>query len=319
MDLSSITLKDLSYLSALAETAHFGRAAQMCHVTQPALSTQIKKIEDLLEVQIFERTNRSVQLTEVGKEIVEQARLILEQAQLLAEIAKRNKSVLTGRFRLGLIHTIGPYLVPHFIHDIKKQYPHLDLVIIEGMTEDLLKKLDENKLDAIVLSNNVDLANYASFSLFFEPFVLMVSKENTLSQKKDVTVKDLDLEKMIFLEKGNCLSDDVQNVCKFKTQKKSALASATSIETLRYLVSYLNSYTLIPQLSIAHSSIIDNLVGYQFFAHKNVGREVILVARKTYPNGKNIKALRDFLRGVGQRVFSAPVRDSSAPARGGRF
>lgn len=303
MDLSSLNMKDLLYLVTLYETGHFGKAAQKCYVTQPSLSTQIKKVEDLLGVQIFERTNRSVSVTEIGKEIVDQARTVLEQCQLFSEIAQRNTSLLSGTFRLGLIHTIGPYFVPHFISEIKKTYPNLKLILVEGMTEDLLKKLDDKKLDAVLASNSFDTSKYASFSIFFEPFVLMVAKENKLAKCKHIQVSDLELEKMIFLEKGNCLTDDVQRVCNFSGYKNSDQSSATSIETLRYLVSYFNSYALIPQLSILNTEKIDKIVDYKFFDKTKIGREVILVARKSYPFAKNLKALKDFFRDVAGRVL----------------
>lgn len=296
MDLSVITMKDLMYLCRLAETGHFGKAAQLCHVTQPSLSIQVKKIEDVLGVQIFERTNRSVSVTEIGRQIVDQAQNVLDQCELLSNIAQKDKSVLSGPFRLGLIHTIGPYFVPCFIQEIKKKYPDLKLTLVEGKTEDLLEKLDKNKLDAVLASKNFETSKYGTFSLFFEPFVLMISKENELSNQREVDVNQLDFDEMIFLETGNCLTDDVKRVCQFQEKNKSLNLSATSIETLRYLVSYYNSYALIPKSSILRSENLDRIIEYKNIRQSKIGREVILIARKSYPFSKNLKSLKDFFK-----------------------
>lgn len=298
MDFLQLTLKDFQYLCALAETKHFGRAAEFCHVAQPSLSIQIKKIESVLNVTLFERTNRSVTLTDIGEIVVKHAKFILEQSQLFSEMIQKDRKPLSGRCRLGLIHTIGPYLVPLFLKNLKKQFPLMRLQLTEGMTADLLQQLDDHLLDVIIASDSQDFSKYAKFPLFFEPFVLMVANEHPLSKKKEILLSDINMDDMLFLEKGNCLTDDVQKVCQFQDHIKKSNISATSIETLRYLVSCSNGYALIPKSSVVHSKNIDQLVTYKSFSDSKFGRNVVLIARKTYPFPKDLKALKDFFKDI---------------------
>ena len=210
---SALSLRDLQYIVTLAQTRHFGRAAEACHVSQPALSSQVKKIEDLLGVVLFERTNRKVSLTEAGARVSEQALRVLEEAGRLEEVASPSREVLTGRIRFGVIASVGPYWVPKFLAQLKKAYPQLELVLREGLTDELLEELRDGELDVVLAAQTFSSKGLHLYPFAFEPFWLAVPHDHAFASKSGVRPSDLRASDMILLEDGHCLRDQVVDLC----------------------------------------------------------------------------------------------------------
>ncbi|MGE0616825.1 MAG: LysR family transcriptional regulator, partial [Bacteriovoracia bacterium] len=182
MNLPAISLRDLEYLVAVAEHGHFGRAARACHVSQPALSGQVKKAEEILGQTVFERTNRRVSLTDPGRAIVQQAKVVLEEARRLAQLGATRRGPFDGHLSLGAIASVGPYLLPHLLRPLRKHYPQLQLVIKEGLTETLIEDLRAGALDAAIASPTFDSHGLHEFPLFFEPFLLAAPHGHALAK-----------------------------------------------------------------------------------------------------------------------------------------
>lgn len=294
MNISWLTLRDLEYLVAVAKHEHFGHAAESCHVSQPSLSAQIKKIEDFLGVTLFERTNRKVAITEVGKRVADQARIVLEEAQKILTVLGKGAKPLSASLRLGAIATLGPFLIPHFLGPLKKEFPSLNLILREGLTDPLLKELKEGNLDAVLAARTFDKSGFRVFPLFFEPFVLATPVGHPLAAKKPLRTSDLKAEDMVLLEDGHCLRDQALDTCPSNRRGHVRQFHATSIETLRHLVASGLGYTLLPKLAVRERPMSD-LVSYREFESGTVGREIVLVCRERYPAMAEIEHLARFL------------------------
>src|SRR3990167_4960991 len=205
--------RDLQYLIAVAEEQHFGRAAQRCFVSQPALSMQLKKLEQSLGVTLFERNNKSVLVTPIGKAIVEQARVVLRELEDLQQLAEKMKDPFAGEFRLGIIPTVGPYLLPHILPVIRKIFPKLQLQVYENKTHDIIDKLQKAQLDAIILALPVNQSGIVSRLLYKENFLLALPHRHALTKKKQIHLKDLEDEPLLLLAEGHCLRDQALEVC----------------------------------------------------------------------------------------------------------
>jgi LysR family hydrogen peroxide-inducible transcriptional activator len=208
-----MNLRDLKYLVALANTRHFGQAAEKCFVSQPTLSGQIKKLEEDLGVTLFERTKRSVETTPLGEAIVEHARQVLEQADALVDLAKSNQNPLIGPLRMGVIPTLSPYLMPLILKPLKKQYPQIRLVLSEELTNTLLERLRKHEIDAALVATPVEDIDIESMPLFDEPFWLVHPRNHPLSSKKKITQADLDGADLLLLSEGHCLAEQAMEVC----------------------------------------------------------------------------------------------------------
>lgn len=296
MNVSWLTLRDLEYLTAVARLGHFGKAAESCHVSQPSLSAQIKKIEEFLDVILFERSNRRVTITEVGQRVVNQAQVVLEEAQKIISVLGTSTKPLMGTFRLGAIATLGPYLVPHFLGQLRKSYPQLHLIIREGLTEPLLEELRAGHLDAVLAARTFSESGFKVTSLFTEPFVLAAPHSHPLAQKEPLSLKDLKASEMVLLEDGHCLRDQVVEFCPTNKRGHIQQFHATSVETLRHLVASGAGYTLLPKLAVSEKPL-KSLVKYREFSKQDVGREVVLVCRDRYPNMIDIQALAEIVSG----------------------
>jgi LysR family transcriptional regulator, hydrogen peroxide-inducible genes activator len=245
-----MNLRDLRYLVALAEYKHFGRAAEASFVSQPTLSTQIKKLEDELGVALVERTPRKVLLTEVGKDIVQRAREVLNEVDQIKAIARRTLDPESGTVRLGIFPTLGPYLLPHVVPRIRERFPRLELLLVEEKTEVILKQLREGRLDAGVLALPVhDDQLHAEF-LFEEPFLLAVPEGHEFAKRKSLKVDDLADQNLLLLEDGHCMRDQALQVCQLAGAGEKSGFRATSLETLRQMVAANVGMTLLPTLSI---------------------------------------------------------------------
>ena len=230
-----MNLRDLRYLVAVAEHRHFGRAAEACFVSQPTLSTQLKKLEEFLGVTLVERNNRQVMLTPVGESIVAQAERVLRESNQLVGIAEAHRDPYGGDFRLGIIPTIAPYLLPKVLGPLRKTFPNLRLQLTESQTAVLTTLLKGGELDAAILALPIDDDHIESALLYREPFFMAVSRQHGKAKKKSVSLTDLDGEDVLLLEDGHCLRDQALAVCNSNNAVENTNFRATSIETLRQI------------------------------------------------------------------------------------
>ncbi|MGN6093172.1 MAG: LysR substrate-binding domain-containing protein, partial [Luteibacter jiangsuensis] len=228
-----MNLRDLSYLVALAEYRHFGRAAEASFVSQPTLSTQIRKLEDELGVALVERTPRKVLLTETGREIARRARGVLSQIDEIKSIAQRTRDPESGTIRLGIFPTLGPYLLPHVVPRLRQRFPRLELLLREEKTEQVLHMLREGTLDAGILALPVHDDSLHTEFLFEEPFVLAVPGGHLLASRDRLRMEDLSDQDLLLLEDGHCLRDQALEVCHLAGAGEKSGFRATSLETLR--------------------------------------------------------------------------------------
>lgn len=245
-----MNLRDLRYLVALAEYKHFGRAAEACFVSQPTLSTQIRKLEEELGVALVERTPRKVLLTEVGAEIAARAREILNEVEQIRAISRRTLDPESGTLRLGIFPTLGPYLLPHVIPRLRERFPRLELLLVEEKTEVLLHRLREGKLDAGLLALPIHVEQLHVEPLFEEPFVLAVPQSHPLASRRTVRLDDLSEQSLLLLEEGHCLRDQALEVCQLAGAGERNGFRATSLETLRQMVAAHVGVTLLPVLAV---------------------------------------------------------------------
>lgn len=260
-----MNLRALEYLLALADVRHFSRAAELCHVSQPTLSTQIRKLEDELNVQLVERHPRQVMLTPVGEEIVGRARNLLGEVDAIRAIARRSRDPHSGTVRIGIFPTLAPYLLPHVVPVIRKTFPRLTLRLYEEKTEDVIEMLGQGRLDAGLLALPLTEDWLHSRILFEEPFVLAVPGQHPLARRESVDMSDLQDQELLLLEDGHCLRDQALEVCQLAGAQEKLDFHATSMETLRQMVAANTGITLMPTLAVqppvAHT---DNLVTRPF-------------------------------------------------------
>ena len=246
-----MNLRDLRYLVALADERHFGRAAERCFVSQPTLSAQIRKLEEYLGVALVERRPKRVSLTATGEKIVERARRLLLEADAIVEVAKTERDPLAGALRLALIPTVGPYLLPHVVRQLRRALPRLKLLLYEYQTGPLLGKLRDGELDLGILALPAAADGLATAELFDEPFTLAVPANHPLAARDRVRVADLEGETLLLLEDGHCLRDQALEVCSRIHLGDEQDYRATSLETLRQMVAAGHGVTLLPQLAAA--------------------------------------------------------------------
>ncbi len=245
-----MNLKDLKYLVALADTGHFGRAAERTFVSQPTLSAQIKKLEQYLGVKLVERQPKKVQLTEAGKQIVVHARRMLDEANQIVALGRNSTDPLSGRLKIALIPTIGPYLLPRVMQKIRKALPHLGLMLYEHRTDGVLKRLHDGEIDMGILALPATLDGLESRTLYKECFTLAVPNGNDLAGKSTVRVQDLKDQTLLLLEDGHCLRDQALEVCSRVGVHEAEDFRATSLETLRQMVVAGLGITLLPELAV---------------------------------------------------------------------
>jgi LysR family hydrogen peroxide-inducible transcriptional activator len=310
MNVSSLSLRDLEYLVAVADHQHFGKAAEACHVSQPALSSQVAKLENLLGVKLFERSNRRVAITSEGQLVAEQARVVLEEAAKIPLLAARVAEPLCGSLRLGAIATVGPYLMPHLIPKLRKHFPKLQLLLREGLTANLVAELRSGSLDAVIAASTSDMEGLTASELFWEPFVLAAPRHHRLSGKTSVQATDLRSEEMVLLEDGHCLRNQMVDVCPRNRRGNFKEFHATSLETLRHLVASGVGCTLIPQLALKSSHGLQKLIRYRPFTGKPVGRKIVLVCRSRFSRMKDLEVLAEFIRANVKPLLVAPRRHS---------
>jgi LysR family transcriptional regulator, hydrogen peroxide-inducible genes activator len=288
-----MNLRDLRYLVAVAEHLHFGRAAEACFVSQPTLSTQIKKLEDFLGVTLIERTNRQVILTPIGEAIVARARTILREVDQLVQTAEESRDPLGGNFRLGIIPTVAPHLLPRILPCIREHFPNLRIQLTEGQTAVISAMLKHGELDAVIAALPLDEDNVDEVRLYFEPFYLAVSDHHPKADQAAVTLADLEQEEVLLLEDGHCLRDQALSVCRSNNAVENTNFRATSIETLRQMVAANIGVTLMPELATRQGQ--DN-VRYIPFSGEVPGRDVGLAWRSTTTRRSLLQRLAGLLQ-----------------------
>jgi LysR family hydrogen peroxide-inducible transcriptional activator len=292
-----MTLTELRYVVAVARERHFGRAAEACFVSQPTLSVAVKKLEDELDVKLFERGSSEVSVTPLGEEIVRQAQTVIEQAAAIKQIAKRGKDPLSGPLRLGVIYTVGPYLLPDLVRQAIERVPQMPLVLQENFTSKLLDMLRNVELDAAILAEPFPDAGLAVAPLYDEPFMIALPKKHPLAKRKRITAEELKRETMLLLGTGHCFRDHVLEVCpeyaRFASDAEGIRKSfeGSSLETIKYMVASGMGVTVVPQLSLPAEP--ERHVTYIPFAPPVPTRRVVLAWRRTYTRYEAIAALRN--------------------------
>jgi LysR family hydrogen peroxide-inducible transcriptional activator len=247
--MADLKLKDLRYLVAVADTRHFGRAAERSFVSQPTLSAQLKKLEEYLGVQLIERAPKRVALTAAGEEVVERARRILEASEEIVELAKGHCDPLAGRLKLALLPTIGPYLLPKVSARLRKSLPRLELMLYEYQTDPMLEKLHSGEIDVGILALPVTVDGLDSYELYKEPFTVALPASHRLAQRASIRLEDLNHETLLLLEDGHCLRDQALDICASTDIHEKQDFRATSLETLRQMVAAGIGITLLPELA----------------------------------------------------------------------
>jgi len=288
-----MNLRDLDYLVAVARELHFGRAAQSCNVSQPTLSMQLKKLEETLGVQLFERTNKTVILTPVGRDIASRAARVLEEMQQVRQVAKSAKDPLAGKVRLGIFPTLAPYILPMLMPAFSKAFAQLELLLIEEKTPILIQQLEEGLIDCAMLAMPVSSPHLSHHTLFTEPFVLAVSATHRLAKRSSVTRADIAHESMLLLEDGHCLREQALEVCHLIGMGEAQHFRATSLETLRHMVAASEHITLMPRFAVRDD---DTHVRYIPFKSHAPARTIGLYSRKTSARAKLYAAMTDVIQ-----------------------
>lgn len=279
---TDMTLQQLEYIVAVYRTRHFVKAAEACGVTQPTLSAMIQKLEAELDVKLFERSSQQVIPTAIGKVVVEQAWKVLNRARKLKDIVAEEKKSLMGTFRLGILPTIAPYLLPRFFPSLMRENPSLDIRVVEMKTAEIRRAIDRGEIDAAVMVDTGDLDDYALTTLFYEQFLAYVSPSDQLSAKKSIKTSDLSNEFLWLLDEGHCFRDQLVKFCQLKAAKTSQSAySLGSIETFMRIVENGQGVTFIPELaSMQLTSTQKALV--RPFAIPIPTREVVMATSKSF-------------------------------------
>jgi LysR family hydrogen peroxide-inducible transcriptional activator len=307
-----MTLTELKYIVAVAREKHFGRAADACFVSQPTLSLAIKKLEEELDVKLFERSANEVSVTPLGEDIVRQAQGVLEQAAHIKEIAKRGKNPLAGPLKLGVIYTIAPYLLPELVRKVIQKSPEMPLMLQENFTVKLLEMLRTGEIDCAILAEPFPDAGLATAALYDEPFVAAVPSTHPLAALPSVTAQALKDETMLLLGNGHCFRDHVLEVCpefaRFSSNAAGMQKSfeGSSLETIKHMVAAGMGVTLVPRLSVPKADLNvpakrkqseENYVRYLPIIDANGAapptRRVVLVWRRSFTRYEAIAALRN--------------------------
>ncbi len=293
-----MNLRDLRYLVAVADEKHFGRASEKCHVSQPTLSAQIRKLEDYLGVPIFERTKRSVEVTPIGARIIERARQAVAEADAIFDIAEETKNGITGPFRLGAIPTICPYLMPEILPPLAQSHPDLHLIVSEDITDNLLAQLHASDVDAIVLATDPESTEVEQIDLFEEVFMAVLPANHPLSDCKELSQEDLLSADMLLLTEGHCFRDQALDVCATHIDDGDDASDvrATSLETLLHLVAAGHGATLMPRMAMRSPWTEDSRLVFRPIASDNAKRRLRLVVRKSFPRKPVSEAVAEALR-----------------------
>ena len=265
----SMTLTQLNYILAVDRCRNFAQAAKECFVTQPTLSMQIQKLEDYLQIIVFDRSKSPVEPTPMGKKVLEYARKVMHGAQELEELSKSLRGEVAGEFILAVIPTLAPYVLPLFVQKFVEEYPQVELKIFEYQTDEIIRYLKEGKIDGAILATPLEVKEIAEEHLFYEPFKVFLSPSHELLKKKAVDEKDLDLRDAWLLKEGHCLRAQALHLCQYKNVKegKHLFFEAGSLETLINMVKSSQGFTVLPYLASINMSTADQKLLKDFKGH----------------------------------------------------
>lgn len=290
-----MNIRDLTYFLAVVDLKHFGKAAEACYVSQPALSMQLKKMEEDLGVQLFERNNKQVIVTPIGKTIAERARLIIKEVGNIRDLAKQASDPLGGIIKIGVIPTIAPYLLPRILPRLQTELPNLQIQLIEAQTPTICRQLEDGELDLILLALPLPDYRFVERELYLEPFFLAVPHSHALAHRQMVSQQDLANESVLLLEDGHCLRDQALAVCKVVGAREKTSFRATSLETLRHMVASGAGITLVPEMAVSGNA--SNVV-YLPFSHPVPNRSVGLAWRPTTARSYLFHRIGDIVREI---------------------
>ena len=294
-----MTITQLKYVLAVAEHQNFTKAAEKCFVTQPTLSMQIQKLEDQLDIQIFDRSKKPIELTEVGRKIVNQAKNIVNEADRITDIVDQQKGFIGGEFKLGIIPTVMPTLLPMFLKSFIKRYPKIRLKIEELNTEEIKQRINDGHLDAAIAATPLKNEQIKERVLFYEPFVGYIPSNHRLTSKKTIEVSDLDINDMLLLEDGHCFRDGVLNLCNAKKTKDLSefQLESGSFEMLVKLTNEGMGMTILPYLHTLDLKEKEQ-EKLHYFSEPSPAREVSLIYHKSELKIQIIDALHKIISGI---------------------
>ncbi len=297
-----MTLTELRYIIALARERHFGRAAQTCHVSQPTLSVAVKKLEDELGIQLFERRKAEAQLTPIGEQVVTQAQGVLEQVEQIRHLAMEGKDQLSAPLRIGAIYTIGPYLFPHIIPILHEQVPQLALMVEENYTARLSEKLRQGELDVIVIALPFDEPGFVTLPIYKEPFVIVTPAAHPWQERKNINAEELADETVLMLGAGHCFRDQVVDICPacgHRSEEERSISrtlEGSSLETIRHMVATGMGITVLPCTAAGVDRYAQRLLSIKRFTAPAPYRTVALAWRKSFPRPRAIEVLRQSIK-----------------------
>lgn len=307
-----MNLRDLRYLVALADHKHFGKAAAASFVSQPTLSTQIRKLEEELGVPLVERAPRKVMLTPAGRDAAERARRIVAEVEQMKEAARRSQDPEAGTVRLGIFPTLGPYLLPHVVPRIRERFPQLELLLVEEKSEVLLSRLRDGRLDAGLLALPVHDDQLHGEFLFEEPFLLAVPETHPLARRDALKLDELSNQKLLLLEDGHCLREQALEVCRLSGANEKSEFRATSLETLRQMVAADVGITLLPTLAVKPPVARSDNIHLLGFSDSHPSRRIAMLWRKSSAMHGFLLKLAEVFKQLPDDLFS-PQFDTAAP------
>jgi LysR family hydrogen peroxide-inducible transcriptional activator len=310
-----MNLRDLKYLVALADHKHFGHAAAACFVSQPTLSTQIKKLEDELGVSLVERAPRKVMLTPAGRDAADRARRIVAEVEQMKEAARRSQDPEAGTVRLGIFPTLGPYLLPHVVPRIRQRFPQLELLLVEEKSDVLLSRLREGKLDAGILALPLQDDQLHSEFLFEEPFLLAVPEAHPLAQRSALSLSELSQQQLLLLEDGHCLREQALDVCRLAGANEKSEFRATSLETLRQMVAANVGITLLPTLAVKPPVARSENIHLLGFTDSHPSRRIAMAWRKSSAMGEFLQQLAQVFRELPPALLDPSMEATPLPPR----
>src|SRR5690625_112688 len=305
-----MNLRMLKYLVALDEFRHFSRAAEHCHVSQPTLSSQIRKLEGLLGTILVERHPGRIMLTPTGEKVVARARVILQETENIRTITSRARDPNSGTVRVGIFPTLGPYLLPHVIPALRQAYPRLKLRLVEEKTATIISKLGDGKLDAGLLALPLAEDWLHRRRLFEEPFMLLAPAHHPLAKKDAIRMSDLADEELLLLEDGHCLRDQALEVCQLAGAHEEVDFHATSLETLRYMVAANAGITLMPVLATRPPAATAENLTARPFEEPAPRRSIAMVWRKTSVMAEFLEELARVFANIDPQLLSSTAADN---------
>ncbi|MGH8084758.1 MAG: LysR substrate-binding domain-containing protein [Lysobacter sp.] len=309
-----MNLRDLKYLLALADHKHFGRAAAASFVSQPTLSTQIRKLEEELGVSLVERAPRRVMLTPIGRDIAERARRVIAEVEQMAEVARRSQDPEAGTVRLGLFPTLAPYLLPHVLPAVRQRFPRLELLLVEEKTDQILARLRDGRLDAGILALPLHDEQLHIEPLFDEPFLLAVPRGHAMAGQDSLELSQLDDQHLLLLEEGHCLRDQALDVCRMSGADERDGFRATSLETLRQMVASGVGITLLPILATRPPVPPSPDITLLPFRQQPPHRQIAMVWRRSTAMAPFLQQLTAEFRNLPPELLQTPTPDRDAVA-----